>query len=181
MTFLDTPRAQRRGTLVLLLSASFLVLAVTPASCTTEGFLCGEPLRGNPSVVQSCMGANEICVCATRSCAAPVLDLVLGGAAGIAGSGSSAEECPLRYLPSPFADPEWAGRCVPDEHLRYGRIEREDAPRAVCPDVDVGGASTGGAPIMDPPTPAPYSSGGQTPMASGGIGGWSGGGQGGTN
>lgn len=97
------------------LLASGLTLALGISLCAygcdaPRGFECGSPLPSDPVVIRSCTGANQVCVCATRSCAVAVHVASSDG-----GGGAQAyDPCPsgLRYIDSPFARTPLA--CVED-------------------------------------------------------------------
>lgn len=54
-----------------LLALVFAILCPTLAACTTDGFECGTPLASDPDRTYTCSRTEEVCICATRSCARP--------------------------------------------------------------------------------------------------------------
>ncbi|HET9934204.1 MAG TPA: hypothetical protein VFQ35_26060, partial [Polyangiaceae bacterium] len=113
------------------------------------GFACGTQLRKDSTIIQTCTRNLEICVCATTSCAKP--DLGLEDDSAGAAHASSKCESGYRYVEAPFADPGWAGRCVPKSHLReYPYVPNASNAGPLCPTLPYpvkgeGGTSSGGA------------------------------------
>lgn len=81
-----------------------LITVCALLGCEQRGFECGTPLPTDPDVIRRCDRPNEICVCATRSCA--VQEVPRDEAEMDCSSG-------YRYVETPFADPDRAKQCVP--------------------------------------------------------------------
>jgi hypothetical protein len=79
------------------------------AACSAQhdDFFCGTRVGGDPTIVVTCSRVDEVCVCATHSCAMPV----------------DKTECPseLRYVEEPYARSDVDGECV----------DEADAPHAI--------------------------------------------------
>lgn len=152
----------------------------TPAACSPDnGFRCGEFMPSDGVTVQSCEGEYEMCVCLTRSCAK--LDVAGPQAVGgLGGALAALGECDsgYRYADRPFADSTWAGKCVPESHLGYDVIKKDEPANTTCEDVRPtrltryedpnasggdGGTSSAGS--------DENSSGGSDPVSMGGVGG----------
>jgi hypothetical protein len=108
--------------------ASWLAVLCLPA-CAEQGFECGREVPGQAGVFRRCDRAGEVCICATNSCARRVARSA--GDAGAEDAGQTransrepgipeaeVEECPsgLLYVAAPFARPDLADKCVPEEH-----------------------------------------------------------------
>jgi hypothetical protein len=167
------------------------------ASCAPgEGFECGVPQRHNPEVIQRCARNLEVCVCATASCAVrdvgqfadPSASLdEPGGMGGNAGSQPSPEgACAsgYRYVDTPFANPRWAGECVPRSHLAVPIVPTDENPGPLCPTVPEPPPSQGGkggaAPAAGGAGAANASGAGGAVAGSGGSAARGGSGQGGS-
>jgi hypothetical protein len=168
------------------------LLAAAPAAVSTQGcsqeagFLCGRLIPGT-STVRRCDGADEVCVCATNSCAKRVgiipgwRDGDGGGPPlGVDGGGGEANwgeclgpgETGYVYAEAPFARDDLAGECVRAIDLRLGPIVKADAPECpgqIFPDPPSGGTNSGGS----------GGSGGSSGGGAGGAGGEAGNGPGG--
>jgi hypothetical protein len=171
--------------LASLLRLAFLAAGpafVSLQGCGQEGgFDCGREVPGT-STVRRCDGADEVCVCATNSCARRVGILPTardgdGGGAPLSVDGGGAGdnwggcldpgETGYRYVDAPFARDGLAGNCVKAIDLRLGPIVTADAPACpgqVFPHEPSGGTNSGGA----------------AGNGGGGVGGMSGAGTGGT-
>lgn len=102
-----------------LVFVCLLVSGLAVVGCTTsDGFRCGEPVPGGETG-RECGRPEEVCVCATRSCATPDLERDAG------------EPCEsgMRYLGRPFARSDIAGECVPADQL--GWVVRGE-PQYLC-------------------------------------------------
>lgn len=111
------------------LSATVVALWVTALGCQmSDGFYCGEPIPFNEQVVQACTGPNEVCDCATRSCAEKVDE----------------KECAsgYKYTSVPFARQELADRCVDIEGSDASRLISQHDDDKRCP-LSGSGAGTG--------------------------------------
>ena len=88
----------------------FLPLAlILVSACHTRGFQCGIPLASDPDATYTCERPEEVCVCATRSCAKKEV------------AASDAEDpCPngLRYVSESdfLADEDLQNKCVDKAH-----------------------------------------------------------------
>lgn len=94
-----------RSLLALLSPVTLLLLS----ACPTQGFECGTPLASDPDGTHTCERPEEVCVCATRSCAKKEV------------AASDAEDpCPngLRYVKEKdyLADDLLENRCVDKAH-----------------------------------------------------------------
>lgn len=101
-----------------------IAAAITVAAgCYKDGFQCGVPLESDDSVIRRCNRPQEVCVCATLSCAQ--LDK----------SCSSG----WRYGDGPFlANAKLAGLCVSDEDAAGHLIDHQTV--ALCESVDASAA-----------------------------------------
>lgn len=105
----------------------YLQLSFLPAllgGCPTSGFECGTPLASDPDQTYTCSRPEEVCICATRSCARvehPASD--------------AAEPCSsgLRYVKEKIfvADDDLAGQCVDIAHAPT-KISQPDV-QSRCP------------------------------------------------
>lgn len=89
-----------------------LLLVVLTLGCQAGvGFQCGTEFDDKGSF-RECTRSKEVCICATNSCAVRI---------------DSNDECAshYKYVEAPFADPEFAGKCVEMEHMPI-RIEQQD-------------------------------------------------------
>lgn len=98
-----------------------LPIALVPfllGGCPTSGFECGTPLASDPDQTYTCSRPEEVCVCATRSCARidhPASD--------------AKDPCPsgLRYVDEVafVTDDDMVGQCVDEAHAS-SKIEQPD-------------------------------------------------------
>jgi hypothetical protein len=127
-----------------------------------EGFECGRQVPGT-NTIRRCDGANEVCVCATNSCAVrvgilptsrngdgggPPISVEGGGAGDNWGECLGPGETGYRYVDAPFARDDLKNNCVKAVDLRLGPIVMADAPACpgqVFPVEPSGGTSNGGA------------------------------------
>ncbi|HVY26197.1 MAG TPA: hypothetical protein VHB79_06575 [Polyangiaceae bacterium] len=126
-----------------------------------EGFQCGRQVPGT-NTIRRCDGANEVCVCATNSCAVrvgilptsrdgdaggPPISVEGGGGFDNWGECLGPGETGYRYVDAPFARDGLAGNCVKAVDLRLGPLVQADAP--ACPGQvflePSGGTGNGGA------------------------------------
>jgi hypothetical protein len=170
----------------LLLSA----LAPVMIACAPRGYACGEETPLEKDSVRRCDGPDEVCICATHSCAVRTFDVPGAGADAGADAGSPSPAassgdgaCPdgrprdddkpcasgLRYLGSPFANEKWNGCCVDPAHAT-ALIERDTA-NARCSGGGGGQGGAGGASSSS----GSGSGGGASLSAGGGMGGGGGG------
>lgn len=97
----------RRGATAV--PAGLLAAIIFSAGCVaSEGFRCGEPPPGG-SRGRACASPEEVCICASRSCATRDFQR---GDAGACESG-------YRYLSGPFARHELRGDCVDPRDLAW--------------------------------------------------------------
>jgi hypothetical protein len=106
----------------------FIIIAALAACRPSDGFECGEAF-GDEGAFRECTRSREVCICATNSCARREHG-------GDCTSG-------YRYVDTPFARKDVAGRCVEQEFLGW-RIEQTDAVKG-CEAVRDGGAVDAGA------------------------------------
>lgn len=175
------------------LVAAFIALALGAVlggvSCARQGYACGEVTLLNSSDVRRCDGTNEVCVCATQSCARRTYDLEKA-------SGEKSGSCPdgrepndgracdsgYRYLNMPFAAENWAGCCVDTRHSEV--LVENDAKDPLCPGAIAIVEDAGQSDATNTSSSSSGSSGGAGGSAgnggTGGAGGVGGGGTGGT-
>lgn len=126
-------------------------------------FDCGEPINATSSVIRKCDKPDEICVCATRSCARPVaLTIAQQGAAPTDASATtegSMESAPCDqscetgycyYDDDQFGPNGWKGKCVPVEHMGTNQKvirggDNDLACGKLAPDSSNGASGNGGA------------------------------------
>jgi len=167
------------------------IASVLFSGCEQEaGFECGRVVPGS-STIRICDRANEVCVCATNSCAIKVgfppdeRSRFDGGGGNSSIAGASARQAEersdwgdcsgpgmtgYRYSDAPYAREDLAGTCVPLSALRLGPLIKSDAlPNPGCPgQVELPDATTGGTGGAGGMTGVP--GGGAAGMSSGGAG-----------
>ncbi len=119
-----------RSTIVL--AGLALGLVGSQVSCERQGFECGTPVDLENEIIQRCTRPDEICICATHSCAVAVPSSVAQGEEG---------DSRYRYVASPFAAPNLAGEWVAAEDAPEPGMETDGSQCASA----VGGADTGTA------------------------------------
>lgn len=139
----------QRSTLVIMLGVGAPGLVVASMACDLErpGFECGTPSELDEHVVQRCTRADEVCVCATRSCA-------------VAEPQGTSDRCSsgYRYVGQPFADATLAGECVLDDH-----VPQDDEDGSGCePRSSSGSSASSGTPESDTSAPATADDGAAT-------------------
>jgi hypothetical protein len=145
----------------LSVGAWIFVQGLGTTSCTSDGgYACGEATAGNADEVRKCDGPDQVCICATHSCAQRTFDVVDASTdSGTGGSTTTDEDlcpdgqprygkepCPsnLRYLDPPFIDEQWAGCCVSQAHA--DNVIERGAKDPRCPgvnDTESGESSSG--------------------------------------
>lgn len=130
------------------------------AGCKQQGFECGTPASDDPDVITRCDRSQEVCICATRSCAkrVPVPEHPPSGLdAGVDAAVDPDAICDsgLRYVEKPFAHKDWAGKCVPPEHKPNDDVAilESDERGQACDPGEVRDA------MMSEPEPEPEDSG----------------------
>lgn len=133
----------RRMRLRLCTLLPILLLLPAFSACTASGFECGTPLASDPALTHTCDLPEEVCICATRSCAQPEHP---------ASDAKHACESGLRYVTdkSFVTANELAGACVDPAH-KLSAIDQPDG-QSRCPgsppvpnDSATDGTSTGTA------------------------------------
>jgi uncharacterized protein YjbI with pentapeptide repeats len=113
-----------RTAILTTLALALAPLALAFSACTTSGFECGSPLASDPKLTYTCARPEEVCICATRSCARPeypTADQRADDAELAPGTRESDRiVCPsgLRYVPEIdfVVDDDLAGKCVATAH-----------------------------------------------------------------
>lgn len=119
------PRAQRMTVIVRALAAIPLALAFALTACGDQGFRCGTHSQFGEGV-QYCALAEEVCICATHSCAVPVEQ------------GANAKDCKSGwvYVGSPFAALGLEHECVEEEHAPKSGVTIPGGAEKACIDTD---------------------------------------------
>lgn len=102
----------------ICLKTGFFALAVASTPSCTSGFECGTPLDSDPERAHTCARPDEVCICATRSCARYDATLETDGSDGE--SAKKPCESKLRYVGEKafVTRPELAGECVAPAHAQ---------------------------------------------------------------
>lgn len=145
------PTSSRAWTLTTLVLA---LVSPTLTACTTSGFECGTPLASDPDLTYTCSRSEEVCICATRSCARPEHPTADDIAADAKLDASTPERdrlvCPsgLRYVHEVdfVVDDTLVDKCVAKAHAP------EDKPEYVLNQRDSQSRCPGSPPIPESST-----------------------------
>jgi hypothetical protein len=99
------------------LSFGIVLGALSGMHCERPGWKCGTYLHGSSETIRRCNREDEVCVCASYSCAVPDADCKKTG---------------LRYVDDAYAAPDLRGTCIEDKREVDSALDqRKEA--SLCP------------------------------------------------